>query len=301
MIEKTMPATQIVRFGLFEVDLRSGELSKSGLKVKLQEKPFQMLAALLERPGEAVSKQELREKLWGADTFVEFNSSLKMAANKLRTALGDSAGKPRFIETLARRGYRVIAPVEKDAAAVGAATGSREDRVKLAVLPFHTMGGESGEEFFSEGLTDEITARLGSLSPERLGVVARASAMRYKHTDKGIDQIGQELGVDYVLEGNVLHSDCRVRITGGLVQASDQTYLWTKSYEREISDVLALQRNVAESMAKEIQVVLLPKRPIPLIRSRRPDGWPKTLTSELNARRQASRLHSRTEEVGRRK
>ena len=260
MIEKTMPATQIVRFGLFEVDLRSGELSKSGLRVKLQEKPFQMLAALLERPGEAVSKQELREKLWGADTFVEFNSSLKMAANKLRTALGDSAGKPRFIETLARRGYRVIAPVEKDAAAVGAATGSREDRVKLAVLPFHTMGGgESGEEFFSEGLTDEITARLGSLSPERLGVVARASAMRYKHTDKTIDQIGQELGVDYVLEGNVFHSGRRVRITGGLIQVSDQTYLWAKSYEHEMSDVLPLQRKVAESMAKEIQVVFLPQ------------------------------------------
>jgi len=258
MIEKTMRATPIVRFGLFEVDLRSGELSKSGLKVKLQEKPFQMLAALLERPGEAVSKEELREKLWGPDTFVEFNSSLKMAANKLRTALGDSAEKPRFIETLARRGYRVIAPVEKNAAAGGAAA-SREDRVKLAVLPFYTVGGESGQEFFSEGLTEEITAQLGSLSPQRLGVVARVSAMRCNRTDKGIDQIGRELGVDYVLEGNVLHSDCRVRITGGLVQASDQTYLWTKSYEREISDVLALQRNVAESMAKEIQAVLLPR------------------------------------------
>ena len=258
VIEKTMAATQIVRFGLFEVDLRSGELSKSGLKVKLQEKPFQMLAALLERPGEAVSKEELREKLWGPDTFVEFNSSLKMAANKLRTALGDSAGKPRFIETLARRGYRVIAPVEKDVA-LGAAAASREDRVKLAVLPFYTMGGESGQELFSEGLTDEITARLGSLSPQRLGVVARASAMRYKHTDKGIDQIGQELGVDYVLEGNVLHSGRRLRITGGLIQVSDQTYLWAKSYEHEMSDVLALQRKVAESMAKEIQVVFLPQ------------------------------------------
>src|SRR5437763_15927074 len=131
MIEKTMRATPIVRFGLFHVDLRSGDPSESGLNVKRQEEPFQMLAALLERPGEAVSKQELREKLWGADTFVEFNSSLKMAANKLRTALGDSAGKPRFIETLARRGYRVIAPVVKDAAAVGAETGAPEDRDSL--------------------------------------------------------------------------------------------------------------------------------------------------------------------------
>src|SRR3989449_2335020 len=249
VIEKTMAATQIVRFGLFEVDLRSGELSKSGLKVKLKEKPFQMLAALLERPGEAVSKEELREKLWGPDTFVEFNSSLKMAANKLRTALGDSAGKPRFIETLARRGYRVIAPVEKDVA-LGAAAASREARVKLAVLPFYTMGGESGQELFSEGLTDEITAQLGSLSPQRLGVVARASAMKYKHADKGIDQIGQELGVDYVLEGNVLHSDHRVRITGGLVQVSDQTYLWTKSYEREISDVMAGEGKRGEALGE---------------------------------------------------
>src|SRR5256885_7259147 len=116
MIEKSMPATQIVRFGLFEVDLRSGELSKSGLKVKLQEKPFQMLAALLERPGEAVSKQELRAELWGADTFVEFNSSLKMAANKLRTALGDSAGENPFFLGLSRRGVPVISPVGKEVA-----------------------------------------------------------------------------------------------------------------------------------------------------------------------------------------
>src|SRR5437763_17098499 len=114
-----------------------------------------MLAALLERPGEAVSKQELREKLWVADTFVEFNSSLKMAANKLRTALGDSAGKPRFIETLARRGYRVLAPVEKVAAAVGAATGSREERVKLAGRPFHTRRWQAGEEVRHEGWPDQ--------------------------------------------------------------------------------------------------------------------------------------------------
>jgi TolB-like protein len=257
-METGKQAAQIIRFGVFAVDLRSGELYKSGVKTKIQEKPFQLLAALLERPGEPVMKDELREKLWAADVFVDFDSSLKIALSKLREALGDSAKNPRFVETVPRRGYRFIAPVERDLPQ-RFVSASRSERVKVAVLPFCNMSGDSGQECFSDGVTEEIISRLGSLNPQQVAVIARASAMRYKRSDKGIDQIGQELGVDYVIEGSVLHADQRVRITGGLVQVSDQTYVWAKSYEREFSDVLTLQRGVAEAMAKEIQVVLEPQ------------------------------------------
>ena len=109
---ETSPSPRALRFGVFEADLRTGELRKNGMRVRLQEQPFQVLAALLERPGEMVAREELRQRLWPADTFVDFDHSLNTAINKLREALGDSAGSPRYIETLARRGYRFLAPVE---------------------------------------------------------------------------------------------------------------------------------------------------------------------------------------------
>src|SRR5205823_11813225 len=137
-METGKSAAQIIRFGVFAVDLRSGELFKSGMKIRLQEQPFQLLAALLERPGEPVMKEELRDRLWAADVFVDFDSSLKIAVNKLRQALGDSAKTPHFIETVARRGYRFIAPIEKDVPQ-RAARGSRSERVKVAVLPFSNI------------------------------------------------------------------------------------------------------------------------------------------------------------------
>jgi TolB-like protein len=256
-MERGKQTAQIVRFGVFAVDLRSGELFKSGMKIRLQEKPFQLLAALLERPGEPVMKEELRERLWAADVFVDFDSSLKIAVNKLRQALGDSAKNPAFIETVARRGYRFIAPVEKDMPQ-RATSAFRSDRVKVAVLPFSNISDDSGQEFFSDGVTEEVISQLGSSNPQQLAVIARGSAMKYKRSDKSIDEIGQELGVDYVIEGSVVYADSRVRITGGLVQVSDQTYVWAKSYERDMSDVLTLQRRVAEAMAQEIRVALEP-------------------------------------------
>ncbi len=107
------PAGRIVRFGVFEVDLAAGELRKGGVRIRLQEQPFQVLALLLERPGEVVTREDLRQKLWPADTFVDFDHSLNTAINKVREALGDSASSPRYVETLARRGYRFVAPVER--------------------------------------------------------------------------------------------------------------------------------------------------------------------------------------------
>ena len=116
----------MVRFGIFELDLVAGELRKSGVRIRLQEQPLQVLAMLLERPGDVVTRDELRQKLWPADTFVDFDHSLNTAVNKIREALGDSASSPRFVETLARRGYRFIAPVQREEApgSVSQATGA---------------------------------------------------------------------------------------------------------------------------------------------------------------------------------
>ncbi len=290
MTQSSQPAH--VQFGVFEVDLRAGELRKQGLKIKLQEKPFQVLVLLLERPGELITREELQKKLWPEDTFVDFDHSMNTAVNKLREALGDSAESPRFIETLPKRGYRFIAPVQHAgqaavtplveaprhrSAVLGILTGlivvlglgaymgwarwghratPPEGRIMLAVLPFVNMSGDPEQEYFSDGMTEEMISQLGQIHPERLGVIARTSAMRYKKTNKGVDQIAGELGVNYVVEGSVRRGKERVRVTAQLIQVSDQTEVWSDSFESSESDVLALQSEVAHAIARQIQVKL---------------------------------------------
>jgi TolB-like protein/Tfp pilus assembly protein PilF len=243
-----------MRFGVFTVDLNSGELYKQGRKVKLQQKPFQILAALLERPGEVVTREEMRRQIWPPDTFVDFDHSLKTAISKIREALGDSAEKPRYLETLSRRGYRFIAAVEElpTAAPLG-------DKIRLAVLPFENLSNDREQEYFSDGMTDETIAQLGSAQPQQLAVIARTSAMHYKRTDKRLDQIGHELNVNHIVEGSVRRAGDRVRITAQLVRVSDQTHLWAHSYERDLRDMLALQSEVAQAISSEIQVKLTPQ------------------------------------------
>jgi len=267
-------STRAVRFGAFTADLRTGEVHKDGRKVKLQEKPFQILAALVECPGEVVTRQELRERLWPADTFVDFDHSLKTAVSKVREALGDSAEHPRFIETLARRGYRFIAPVET-AGPLRPGGRSQGGRIMLAVLPFENLSGDPTEDYFSDGMTEEMIAQLGSLCPTRLGVIARTSSMKYKRSGKGIDQIGRELNVHYVLEGSVRRAGTRVRITAQLVQVCDQAQLWGASYERDLGDILKLQSQVAQAIAQEIRVKLPADEEIRLAGTRliRPEAY----------------------------
>jgi TolB-like protein/DNA-binding winged helix-turn-helix (wHTH) protein len=289
---------RLVRFGAFDVDLRSGELHKDGVKVKLQEQPFRLLALLLEHPGEVVTRDELRHRLWPGDSFVAFDDGLNTAIKKLRDALGDSAEKPRLIETLPKHGYRFILPVNNLATerssgfstlwrnvrswsrsrtvlplAIGAAAlllvvaylvrpqvepqaKPGGGKIMLAVLPFENLSGDPEQEFFSDGLTEEMITNLGGLHPERLGVIARSSAMRYKHASNSLHQVGKDLGVQYVLEGSVRRSGDRVRITAQLVQISDQTHLWAQTYDRNLRDVFAMQTEVARAIADEISLKL---------------------------------------------
>jgi TolB-like protein/DNA-binding winged helix-turn-helix (wHTH) protein/Flp pilus assembly protein TadD len=289
-----------MRFGVFEADLRTGQLTKGGSRVRLQDQPFQVLAALLEKPGELVTREELRTRIWPR-TIIDFDHGLNKAVSKIRDALGDSGDNPRFVETVARRGYRFLADVtpvegksEAEAAPVGVARLAAahgwswrppalgvaslagiglaavlavalawflNTRIEsaphirsLAVLPLENLSGDAGQEYFADGMTDELITRLGQIS--RLRVISRTSAMTYKGTRKPMPQIANELNVDAVVEGSVLRSGERVRITAQLIQLPADKHIWSESYEGDIGDALALQNRVARTIAEQVRATL---------------------------------------------
>jgi TolB-like protein/DNA-binding winged helix-turn-helix (wHTH) protein/Flp pilus assembly protein TadD len=285
--------SDVFRFGIFQLDLKARELHKAGVKVKLQDQPFRVLSILVERAGQVVTREEIQQKVWPTDVYVTFDQGLNNAIKKVRDALGDSADNPRFVETISKRGYRFVAPVNAVpgrsderrsrfslpvlgsttrialvAACLLSALGywtwyravmrarPSSERAVLAVLPFDNLSHDPDQEFFSDGLTEEMIAQLGKLNPKRLNVIARGSVARYKSSSLAADQIGRELGADYLLEGSVRRDSGRVRITVQLIEARDQTDLWTESYDRELKDILALQDSVARTIASQIRITL---------------------------------------------
>jgi TolB-like protein/DNA-binding winged helix-turn-helix (wHTH) protein/Flp pilus assembly protein TadD len=292
-----------LRFGVFEVDLRVGELTKRGARVRLQGQPFLVLAALLEKPGELVTREELRSKIWPRTT-VDFDHGLNKAVSKIRDALDDSGDSPRFVETVPRRGYRFLAEVavikDSDGQPAAALEGpesvdvsaiyrpaapSRLWRIgtlagvaaavalaaaltwlvssrthpnaqirSLAVLPLENLSGDPGQEYFTDGMTDELITDLGQISALR--VISRTSAMTYKGSRKPLAQIGSELNVQAIVEGSVLRSGERVRITAQLIRVADDRHIWSHSYEGDLGDVLALQKNVARTIAEQISATV---------------------------------------------
>jgi TolB-like protein/tetratricopeptide (TPR) repeat protein len=251
--------TDVFCFGAFEFDLRTRELRRKGVKIRVQEQPLQLLAILLEHAGELITREELRRKLWPDDTFVDFNHSLNTAVNKLRTALGDSAENPRFIETLPRQGYRFVGQVSATGQPRLSAANATSYKIRLAVLPLNDYSDGSRDVYFSDGLTEELITQLGGLNPPRLGVIARTSISRYKNTRKSIREIGHELDADYVLEGSVRRVGERVRISAQLIDARDETHIWAESFERDMRDVLLLQDEVSRSVARSIRITLAPR------------------------------------------
>jgi len=303
-----------LRFGTFELDLRAGELRKHGLRIRLQEQPFQVLAMLLEQPGEVVTRDELQKRLWQTDTFVDFDHGLNKAISKIREALGDSAESPRFVETVTRRGYRFLAEVKAaDTASVTspeptsqphstAEVGARSDvagdiampkpivgpRARIvsvfavllaiasilawkfypwnrpsavirswAVLPLESLSSDASQDYFADGMTDELISDLGQISALR--VISRTSVMAYKRARKPLPQIARELNVDAVVEGTVLRSGDQVRITAQLIEASSDKHIWSQSYQGELPDALGLQSKVARAIADQIRINLNPR------------------------------------------
>jgi TolB-like protein/DNA-binding winged helix-turn-helix (wHTH) protein/Tfp pilus assembly protein PilF len=311
------PPSSIVRFGTYEVSLQSGEVRKAGLRIRVQHQPMKLLEMLLEHPGEVVTREELRSRVWPSESFGDFDQALNIAIGKLRSALGDSAENPRFIETLPKRGYRFIAdvsvvdtdarqkrqePVAGDLPAtdpgnkiqgIGLAVAAQHrlwptrwvigalalvitislsilsiwrfrsrpsapsDIRSIAVLPLDNLSGDASQNYFADGMTDELITDLAQISALR--VISRTSVMVYKGARKPLPQIARELNVEAVVEGTVLHSGDRVRITAQLIEASTDKHLWSQSYEGELRDTLALQNRVASAIADQIRINLTPR------------------------------------------
>ncbi len=322
---------RVVRFGVFEADLKAGELRKHGFRLKLAEQPFQVLAMLLERPGETITREELRDRLWPGDTFVDFDHGLNNAVMRVREALLDSSDHPRYVETIPRRGYRFVAPVEDvlvaavlpakeesertssvvvptSAESKGAFVSTDVERAgwqsvsqrwltaprvavavfifllglaallavgfraalnrsarktktthstSLVVLPLENLSGDRDQDYFADGMTDELIANLAKI--RSLHVISRATAMAYKGTRKPLSEIARELNVDAVVEGTVMRVGDRVRITAELVQVSTDHHLWADTYESQLGDVLALQNRVSSAIVNEIRINLTPE------------------------------------------
>jgi TolB-like protein/Tfp pilus assembly protein PilF len=248
--------SRTLKFGSFELDVPLRELRTGSTRVRLQEQPFEILRLMLERPGDVVTREQLRQRLWPAGTYVDFEHSLNAAVKRLRAALGDDADNPRFVETLPRRGYRFIARL--DAAEQPRAASTASPRVRLAVLPFTNLSEDPAQEYFSDGLTEEMIAQLGCLSRDRVGVVARWSSMVFKGTTRRARDIGETLGVAYLVEGSVRREGDRVRITARLVESASETQLWSDVYQRELTDCLIVQTDVAACIARSLAMELAP-------------------------------------------
>ena len=270
MLPVERPSSNVRRFGTFEVDVRARELRKGGIRIRLQDQPFEILAVMIERPGEIVTRDELRERLWPAGTFVDFEHSLNAAIKRLRSALGDDADNPRFVETLHRRGYRFIAAVEAEAEVEGepvrnlhvvrppAKPIADNFAIRLIVLPFANISNDPAQEYFSDGLTEEMITQIGRLCPGRLGVIARTSSMLFKRSTKSASEIGRELSADYLLEGSVRGNGDRVRITAQLIDTRTEVHLWVETYDRSLGETLNVQTEVAGHIARSLAMELVP-------------------------------------------
>ncbi len=310
-----MAQNLVYKFGVFELNVSARELRKHGVRIRLSGQPFALLDMLLESPGQIVTREEMRLRLWSTDTIVDFEHSLNSAIKKLRAALGDSPENSRYIETVPKVGYRFIAPVETVAAgaivhgknspdlrgeerrepvhfqesesrtafplwmwivaacAIAAAIAgisrtlfrpsvpaASPSRVMIAVLPFENLTGDTSQDYFSDGLTEEMIEQLGRVDAKRLGVIARTSVVRYQRQGASLEKIQRELGVQYVLEGTVRRDAERVRVTAELIQLKDQTHVWSREYDRSLDNLLALQGEIAQQLAQELSVTFSPNR-----------------------------------------
>jgi TolB-like protein/tetratricopeptide (TPR) repeat protein len=245
----------VVQFGDVEVDMRLREVRRGTDAVRLQEQPFQLLALMLDRPGDVVTREDIRQRLWPDGTSVDFEHSVNAVVKRLRAVLGDDAMQPRFVETLPRVGYRFIGTL---AGADTPRPPAPAPRPRLVVLPFMNLTGDPSHDYFIDGFTEELIAQLGHRCADRVGVLARTSAMLYKDVRRGAADIGEALRVDYLVEGSVRVGGDRVRITAQLIETRGETHLWAHSYDRDYADCLAVQSDVAAEIAVTLTRELFP-------------------------------------------
>lgn len=249
----------MVRFGGFELDIAAGQLRKHGVRLHLRDQPVQVLSMLVQHPGQVITREELQRLLWPNDVDVDFENNLNTAIGRLRDALGDSAKRPHFIETLPRRGYRFIAKVVPEPVA--------RAPLRLLVLPFVNLSGDSSQEYFSDAIADEVITALAAFNPDALAVIARTTAIHYRGTQRTISEIGRELRVDYVLEGSVRREGDDVALIVQLVRVGDQAQVMARRYLVDIHEIFEMQGRIAREVAAAVEVIgganvtEIPKRP----------------------------------------
>src|SRR5579884_2301763 len=303
---------RIFRFETLELNTGDGELRSNSSRLRLQEKPVRLLCALLDKPQQMVTREELRRRMWSDDTFVDFERGINVAIKKVRDALGDSAENPKFIETIAKKGYRFLVPVEVVTGEPGAATpvahtgaedhaiipakesnlrslrdhgwmlailcvalfsvlgfGVFVDRVQrgrpaqihsVAVLPLRNLSPDSGQEYFADGVTEDLITSLAQSVPLR--VISRTSVMRYKETSEPITQIARELGVDTIVEGAVARAGNRVSVTVQLIDATQDRHLWAHRYDRQVGDLLEVEAGLSQEIVRQIGSTLRPREEV---------------------------------------
>jgi len=284
-------------FNDFDLDPKGYELKRAGRVLKLEKIPFDLLTLFVRRRGELLTREEIAEALWGKGVQQDFENGINTAVRKIRIVLKDDAEQPLFVQTVVGRGYRFVAPVEADTvraepAATGEALRPSTHRwipfvalgliliaaggiciywiqtrravpaapVTIAVLPFTSMSQETDQQYFTDGVTEEIITELGRINGSGLGVIERTSVMRYANSRVPVDQVARELGVQYVLEGSARRDGRTVRITAQLIRASDQTHVWAREYDRDLGSVLSLQSEVASAVAQEVRVRIASER-----------------------------------------
>ena len=246
-----------VHFGQFSLDVDRYELTCAGKPIRLERIPMDLLILLVREGGRLVRREVIIERLWGKGVFFDTDNSINTAIRKIRRALGEDAEKTQYIETVLGKGYRfkVAAPADTHP---GHSSPVHRPQVMLAILPFENLSGDPAQEYFSDGLTEETIMRLGQMAPDRLGVIARTSSMAYKRTDKSVRRIGEELGVDYILEGSVRRESDRVRVTAQLIRVQDQIHLWAENFDRPPQSMLDIHGEVGAAIAAQVKLKLTP-------------------------------------------
>jgi TolB-like protein/DNA-binding winged helix-turn-helix (wHTH) protein/Tfp pilus assembly protein PilF len=338
-----MPAS-LHKFGDFELDRARFELRRNGELLKLERIPMELLQLLLDKNGEVVTRQEIVERLWGKDVFVDTEHGINTAVRKIRAALRDDIDRPRFIQTVSGKGYRFIGdangngnspvaaienfpPAESQTAStqpiapshkiparlaavalpllliaalfLGFNVAGLRDKLfsphrvhaihSLAVLPLANLSGDPAQDYFADGMTDELITMLAKNTTLRL--VSRTSAMRFKGVQRPVKDIAQELGVEGILEGSIERSGNRVHMTVQLIHAPSDTHLWAESYDRTLSEAFSLPSELSRTIAKEVNTALSPAKAQPRINPEAHDAYMRGRYFWFNGNTQRSQEH----------
>jgi TolB-like protein len=244
----------IFRFGGFDLNESTLELSKNGAPIRIQQQPARVLAFLLKHHGSLVTREQIRLAIWGEDTFVDFEHGLNFCIRQIRIALNDQAEHPRHIETLPRLGYRFLGEVDGSAERESPAT---EKRIRIAVAPIEDRGGQT-DDYFSVGLTEDMVSALSRIDPRLLRVTTVSKLQSPDASIEQIDRVQRELNLDYLLRGSVRRSADKIRITAQLHDLRDKSVLWSETYDRKTADLLGVQEEVTQRVSRSLAIELLP-------------------------------------------